>query len=107
MYMNRQVRAAYLMLAGIPQGKRSRVTFYFPQIDYPTTGVKRTVWRPLRLEGVPEGRNFLAAVGNTTTCHLPLADVLDVWEESDGTWAVKVSGTFDSSANVLSYRPRF
>lgn len=107
MYMNRQVRAAYLMLAAIPEEKRSQVTFYFPHIDYPTTGVKRTVPRPLRLEGVPKGRNYLAVavVGNNTTCHVPLADVLDVWEESDGTWAVKVTGTFESGE--LRYRPIF
>jgi hypothetical protein len=47
----------------------------------------------------------VAVVGNNTTCHVPLADVLDVWEESDGTWAVKVTGTFESGE--LRYRPIF
>lgn len=116
MFMNPKVRRAYLMLAEIPGNKRSQVNFCFPRINSPTTGVKTLVTWTLRLENIPKGRNFLVvAQDGATPCHIPLADVLDVWEESNESWTVKVSGTLDPSSvpvgpstpRALIYRPIF
>lgn len=111
MYMNPQVRRAFLKLSAIPQDGRSRVNFYFPRIVNPLTGSIEARFDEFRIEGIPVGRNYVQVTCGGACCRIPLADVVDVWEQSDELWAVKVSGTLDledrSGAKHVTYSPRF
>jgi hypothetical protein len=112
MYMNQRVRRNYLMLASIPRDARARANFYFPRVVHAVTGVTDTCLRDLRIEDVPNQRNFLVVGEGQLTCRIPIADVLDVWEEREGLWAVKISGTLDANVAIganayLRYQPRF
>jgi hypothetical protein len=111
MYMNQPVRRAYLMLVSIPPEQREQVKVYCPD-DHEVLGGRLTKTRvlDLRLAEVPRGRNFLVVGrGPRSTCRIPLGDVVDVWEEAEGRWAIKVSGTLATSDSPFSvtYRPRF
>jgi hypothetical protein len=106
MYMNQQVRRAYLMVSAIPAEGRKEVKFYWPRPRYDVTGVTDTSSESFPIAEVPRGRNFLV-VGVSLTCRIPLADVVDVWEEGDGVWAIKISGMLDKRQTSLRYQPRF
>jgi hypothetical protein len=111
MYMNQPVRRAYLMLASIPVRQREQVKVYCPD-DHEVLGGRLTRTRvlDLRLAEVPPGHNFLV-VGRSpsSTCRIPLGDVVDVWEEAEGQWAIKVSGRLTTRDTPFSvtYQPRF
>ena len=107
MYMNQQVRRAYLMLAAIPQNARKRANFYFPRSKNSLTEAKSTCSKELPIDDVPRGRNFIVVGSGSMTCRIPLADVIDVWEEKEGFWAVKVAGTLDQISAEIRYRPWF
>jgi hypothetical protein len=111
MFMNRQARRAYLMVARIPPDKRSRVDFYFPRIVNAPTGTTETRDLELCLHDMPRERNFIVLEHETTQCRIPLSDILDVWEKDDNVWAIKVSGTLtlQDRKGVLgvTYHPRF
>ena len=112
MFMNQKTRRAYLMLAAIPSDKRSRVKVWYPQINSPVRGVKDSTSNEYRLDQVPSGRNFLE-IGKTghVSCRIPLGDVLDVWEEDNEVWAIKLSGIIreysSGTCPHLAYRPLF
>lgn len=107
MYMNQQVRRAYLIVTAITPKARAQVRFYYPD-DHQGPGGTVTFTRimDLSIKDVPSGRNFLVVgKGASLSCRIPLADVIDVWEESDEVWAVKVSGTLGDT--TFNYKPRF
>jgi hypothetical protein len=106
MFMNRQVRRAHLMLASIPPEQRTKATFYSPDVVNGVTVAHQT---DLGIKDVPRGRNFLVVSRGNLTCRIPLADVTDVWEESEGSWAVKVSGKFRecNDPHHFLYQPCF
>lgn len=111
MFINRQARRAYLMVAGIPSDKRSRVVFYFPRIVNVSNGTTDTRDVELCLHDMPRERNFIVVAREEKECRIPLSDILDVWEKDDNVWAVKVSGTLTlqdrRGAAGVTYFPRF
>jgi hypothetical protein len=106
MYMNQPVRRAYLMLMSIPPKEREQGRLYYPDL---VSGRLVTETAEIAIQDLPSKRNFVVVAKGDMSCRIPLADVVDVWEESEGVWAVKVTGTLERGGGfaTFTYRPRF
>jgi hypothetical protein len=112
MFMDRQARRAYVMVARIPPDKRPRMVFYHQKSASPHQhGPLETGDYELRLVDVPRERNFIVVEHTGSQCRIPLSDILDVWERDDEVWAVKVSGTLiietRRGSPCVTYYPRY
>lgn len=106
LHSNGIARRAFLLLSRIPSAERSRVAFYFNVGS--TSGTAGTGHRRLSLQ-VPDGGSFVIVSTPRSECRIPLSDIIDVWEQADAQWAVKVSGSvyLGLFTRRLSYVPRF
>jgi hypothetical protein len=90
MFMNRQIRSAFLRLSQVPADKRFQVKFLSPKyVDVTGLRMETTVYT-LKLEVYPLPRNVLGIWNGNRQCRVPLSDVIDVWE--DDKWTVKLAG---------------
>jgi hypothetical protein len=110
LHMDRTIRRAYLLLARIPTDRRQEVKFYCRNVAGGAASIVAAE-RVFRLESVPAGRNHLVIADRDWRGRLPLADVVDVWESAEGSWAVKIRGAITrrmvGTDNMIEYLPLF
>jgi hypothetical protein len=99
MYMNREIRRAVLLLAGIPpEARREVLVHYHVQREIEGRhwdGVVQLAKMTLTLGDVSVERNRvrLGRIGSIEVWSaVPLLDVVDVWEPFDGAWEMKIAG---------------
>jgi hypothetical protein len=101
MYMNREVRRAVLLLAKIPEERRKKVHVSFHKMPDPANRRLRAIISVPRLENlsianVSIENNFVELEqgegSETCRCHVPLTDVLDVWQMETEQWHVLIRG---------------
>jgi len=118
MYMNREVRRAVLLLAKIPSEKKKgvRVSHHvkvFRGDPSDRSGPFEVETLELTLGSVSVERNFVALVdhvghGTVLTCHVPLTDIIDVWQSENEQWNVLVRGALtetqtEHGTSLLNY----
>lgn len=117
MYMNREVRRAVLLLAKIPSDKKGvRVSHHvkvFRGDPSDRSGPFEVETLELTLDSVSVENNFVALVdhvghGTVLTCHVPLTDIIDVWQSESEQWNVLVRGALtetqtEHGTSLLSY----
>lgn len=95
MYMDRDVRRAYLLLMKIPEAARASVVCSSHRPNNTQYGGPAfTVVETPCVLGAPslESNAVPVALLGGDDCRVPLRDILDVWEEGPGTWRVRVHG---------------
>jgi hypothetical protein len=107
LYMNPNVRRAYVRLEQIPEDSRARVLLFFgKQLDHSSFTVHLVDRTEVSFEGASLEQNRAQFREGSFGFRVPLMDVVDVWEHAPDRWAVRIAGTIENSSEWgREYRP--
>jgi hypothetical protein len=110
LYMNPNVRRAFVRLQGMPLPCRARIhLFYVAQVTHMSGTYRDTTALEVSFEGVSLEQNRAQFQFRNLGFRVPLMDVIDVWDHEPNFWAVRVAGTVELSPahapEKAAYRP--
>ena len=109
MYMNLQVRRAFVLLSRIRVASLGSVTVHSHSVEVRHTPLAGTRWlapNTYSLADISVEKNAITLERSSgQQCRIPLLDVQDVWESSEGAWDVRVAGHLVAEGSQFKYQP--